>query len=171
MLGIRFGEERRALAAGRVEGRRLELDPVEVRLLARQAAARGDLAELAVAEREDGLRHDRDDLGIRKHRSQRVGLCEQVVPDDQGDVVVPPRVDGLDVPPYRGSIDDVVVHERRGMHELERLGEVDDHLAVGLLTEARGEEDECGAQQLAGGLEKVRDRIPEDRMRATTDVE
>src|SRR5207237_10177107 len=65
MIGLRIGEESRSLAARRVERRGLQLDAVEVRGLAGKGPRRGDLAKLAIAEREDGLRDDRDDLGLR----------------------------------------------------------------------------------------------------------
>ena len=61
----RLGEESRSLAARRVERRGLQLDAVEIRGLAGKGPRCGDLAELAIAEREDGLRDDRDDLGLR----------------------------------------------------------------------------------------------------------
>src|SRR5207249_7586623 len=65
MIRLGIGEESRSLAARRVERRGLQLDAVEIRGLAGKGPRRGDLAEIAIAERDDGLRVVRGDLGLR----------------------------------------------------------------------------------------------------------
>src|SRR5207253_6243976 len=56
VVGLGVSEERGALTALRVQRSGLELDAVEVRGLARERSRRCDLAELAVAQGEYGLR-------------------------------------------------------------------------------------------------------------------
>src|SRR6185295_18356982 len=82
----------------------------------------------------------------------------------QRDVTVPHRVHGRDIPAHIGAIDDVVMDEGRGVHELERLGEVEHRFAVVARPEARRQEDERGPEKLSRGLEDVLDRRLERRM-------
>jgi len=119
VLGLRIGEQSGALTARGVQRRGLQLDALEVRHLGGQGSARRDLVQLAVAKGEHGLGDDRDDLGLRQHRGERIGLREQIVAHDEGHVVIPGRVHRRDVPAQLGLVDDVVVHERCGVHELE----------------------------------------------------
>src|SRR5437867_7885736 len=62
------------------------------------------------------------------------------------------------------------MHERRGVDQLERLGEVEHDLAVGMRAEARGQEHQRRPQELPRGREEVRDRGLEGRMRAASDL-
>src|SRR6185295_6764920 len=61
--------------------------------------------------------------------------------------------------------------ERRGVHELERLGEVEHGFAIVARPEARRQEDQRGPEKLSGGLEDMLDRRLERRMSAATDGE
>ena len=149
VLGIRVGEKRGALAARGVQRSGLQLDALEVRLLCREPPLHRHLLELAVAEREHGLRDHRDDLGLRKDCGERVGLREQVVTDDERDVVGPHRVDRRHVPAEIRVVDDVVMHQRRGVHQFERLREVQHDGAIGPSAEASREEDERRTQELS----------------------
>ena len=170
MLGVRLGEERGPLATRRVERRGLELDPFQVRRLGREGARGGHFGELPVAEREDGLRDDGDDLRVGQHRRKGVGLREQVVPDDDRDVVAPGRVHGGDVPPQLRRVDDVVMDERGGVDQLERLREIDHDLSVPRGAESGRQEDERRPKELPGRAEEVLHRGGEGRMPAAPDV-
>ncbi|OLC54985.1 MAG: hypothetical protein AUH85_10440 [Chloroflexi bacterium 13_1_40CM_4_68_4] len=169
-LRIGVGEHRGALTARRVERCRLQLDAVHILALRRRARFGGDLVELAVTEREDRLCDERDDLGLGQHRGERVGLREQIVARDQGDLVAPRRVHRRHVPAYQGAVDDVVVHERRRVHELERLGQIDDDPRIRLRTETRRQEDKRRSQHLPRRVEEMRHGRGEDRMGAAADI-
>ena len=160
VLRIRVGEQRGALAARRVEARGLQLDALEIRVHRWNVAFHGDLLQLAVAEREHGLRDDRDHLGLGQHRGERVRLGEEVIADDERRVIAPHGVDRRDIPAHVGAVDDVVMHQGRGVHELERLR-----------AEARGEEHQRRSEQLPGRREEVLDGGLEGGMGAPTDVE
>jgi len=58
VVGLGVGQKRGALRACGVERGGFELDALEISVLRRKAARCGDLAELAIAQREDGLRND-----------------------------------------------------------------------------------------------------------------
>ena len=168
--GVRVGQQGGALAAGRVQRRGLELDPLEILGLAGHALRRGHLGQLAVAEREHRLRDHGDDLGLGQHGGQGVRLGEQVVADDESHVVVPDGVHGGHVPPDVGAVDDVVVDQGRRVHELERLGQVHDHPRPGSRPETRRQEHQRGPQELAGRAEQVRRGGGEGGVRAPADI-
>src|SRR5207253_3444483 len=76
----------------------------------------------------------------------------------------PLRVHGLDVPAQLRAVDYVVVDQRRGVDELERLGEVEHDLAVPSGTEPRREEDERGAEELPRRGEEMSNGFTKHRM-------
>ena len=63
------------------------------------------------------------------------------------------------------------MHKRGGVHELERLGEVEHDLVIVAGPEARGEEHERRPQELARRAEEMLDRRRERRMPAAPDLE
>ena len=77
-----------------------------------------------------------DDVERVLRQGHRHRLDVEEVAGQHRDVVPPLRVDRLPAPPHVGIVDDVVVHERRGVDELDDGG-VEDGARAGIAAQTR----------------------------------
>ena len=151
------GHERSEPAGGLEQRRGLQLAAPQV-ALDRDVRGVGVLAlqQLALGQRRAGVRERAQlrvvavarELGERAREQQVAGGDRELAPGGRGDRRVPA--------PQLGAVDQVVVHERRRVHELDRHGRAHQALLalVGVRRAARrlgGEHDQQRAQALAAG--------------------
>ena len=82
-------------------------------------AGLGELIELAFDHAQRDVAQQPDDIERVLRQRQRHRLDVQVVAEQDGDVVAPPRVHGQSAAPQLGLVDDVVVDQRGGVDELD----------------------------------------------------
>ena len=164
--------EQRAETAGRRDQRcGLATDDAEVvldgRVEARDVGRQGagaalHLHDLALAQLRDGLRHDPGDLDTEVGRQfGRPG--EQVVTGQDADGVVPAGVRADGAASGRRLVDDVVVVERRQVHELDDHAGLRD-LRPACLTEVGAQRHQHGAEALAAGVHEVAGGLLHERV-------
>ena len=117
----------------------------------------GLLAHLAGADLHHRLGEDGHDLRCLRVGGLLVRLGEVVVADNDGRLVTKARGHGGATAPGRGAVDDVVVHQRGGVRQLDRHR--GGHQPVKVIgADPRGEKDECRPDPFAAGREQVRHR-------------
>ena len=107
------------LGAAAEQIRGLAADDLEVLFLGDvDVAGLGELVELPFDHAQRDVAEQADDLQRILRERHRHRLDVEVVAEQDGDVVAPPRVHGQAAAPEVGAVDDVVVHQRRGVDEL-----------------------------------------------------
>ena len=89
-----------------------------------------------------------DDVERVVRQRHRHRLDVEVVAEQHGDVVAPPRVHRQPAAPQVGVVDDVVVDQRRGVDELDDRG-VQDRAVAGVADQPRGHQQHRRADPLA----------------------
>ena len=111
------------LRAAAEQVRRLAADDVEVLVLGDVGVAvLGELVQLALDHPQRDVAQQPDDVERVVRERQRHRLDVEVVAEEHGDVVAPPRVHREPAAAQVRVVDDVVVDERRGVDELDDGG-------------------------------------------------
>ena len=123
LLGAHPAQQAADLGAAREEVRGLAVDDLEVLLLGDvHVAGLGQLVQLALDHAECDVAEQANHVeGILGER-ERHRLDVEIVAEEDRDVVAPPRVHGQTAAAEVRLVDDVVVHERRGVDELHHRG-------------------------------------------------
>ena len=122
----RVGERRADLAGGGEQLGGLGADDREIVVLGRGGVLGGaELHHLAFGDDGGGRGQDfqRPQRADLDHHLE--GLAEQEVADQHARFVAPQHAGGELAAPHLALVDDVVVQQRRGVHELDRGGELD----------------------------------------------
>ena len=143
--------------------RGLPADDVEVFVLGDLDVPRlGQLIELP-------FDHPQGDVAQETHEIERV-VCQrqrhrldvEVIPQKDGDVIAPAGVRRQPAPPHVGAVDDVVVHQRRGVDELHDRG-VEHGTIAGIAAQARGHQQDGRPDAFASTLLKVAPHLGDER--------
>ena len=149
------GQDRADLAGGGEQLGGLGADHGEIFVLGGRGVLGGaELHHLALGDDGGGVRQDverahRADLD---HHLER--LAEQEVADQHARLVAPEHARGGPAAPHVALVDHVVVQQRRGVHELDRGGELDVAVA-GIAGQARHRQGQHRPQPLAAGRDQV----------------
>ena len=127
VLGLRpAGNHRADLAGGGEEFRRLAADDREVFVLRRLGVLGGrELHHLALGDHGRGAREDVEGAQRADLDHHLEGLAEQEIADEHACLVAPFDAGGDAAAAHVALVDDVVVKERRRVHELDAGGELD----------------------------------------------
>ena len=114
----------------------------------------GELHHLAFGDDGGGRRQDleRAQRADLDHHLER--LAEQEVADQHAGLVAPQHAGGELAAPHLALVDDVVVQQRRGVHEFDRGGELDVAVAA-IAGEPRHRQRQHRPQPLAAGRDQV----------------
>ena len=104
---------------------------------------------IEAARRQDVERFERADID---HHAER--LAEQEIADQHARLVAPDHARRLLAAAHAALVDDVVVQQRRGVHELDAGGELDVAVA-GIAEHLRGSERQHRPQPLAAGRDQM----------------
>jgi hypothetical protein len=77
------------------------------------------LIDLALDDAQGDVAEQADDVQTILAERQRHRLEVEEIAEQDGDVIAPARVHGVPSAPQIGVVDDVVVHQRRGVDELD----------------------------------------------------
>ena len=151
----RPAERRADLAGGGEQLGGLGADHREIFVLGgRRVLGGGELHHLALGDDGGGRRQDVERLqrADLDHHLER--LAEQEIADQHARLVAPQHAGGEPAAPHLALVHHVVVQQRRGVHELDRGGELD--VAVARIAgELRHREREHRPQPLAAGRDQV----------------
>ena len=120
LLARHLAEHAADLRAAAEQIRRLAPDDVEVLVFGDVGVAvLGQLIQLAFDHPQRDVAQQPHDVERVVRQRQRHRLDVEIVAEQHGDVVAPPRVHGQAAAPQLGVVDDVVVDERGGVDELD----------------------------------------------------
>ena len=122
----------------------------------------GELIELPFDHAQRDVAEQPDELERVLRERQRHRLDVEVVAEQDGDVVAPARVRRQPAAPHVGVVDDVVVHQRRGVDELDDR-RVEHGAIAGVAAEARGHQQHGRAHALAAALLDVAAHLGDER--------
>ena len=117
-------------------------------------AVLGELIELAFDHPQRDVAQQADDVERVLRQRHRHRLDVEEVAEQHRDVVAPPRVHGHAAAAHVGVVDDVVVHERRGVDELDHRG-VEHGAIAAVAAQPRGHQQHRRTHALAAALLEV----------------
>ncbi len=117
-------------------------------------AVLGQLVDLAFDHPQRDIAQQANDIERVLRQRHRHRLDVEEVACQHRDIVAPLRVDGLAAAAHVGVIDDVVVHQRRGVDELDHGG-IEHGARAGITAEARAHQQYGRADALAAALQYV----------------
>ena len=151
-LGADVAEHAADLRAAAEQVGGLAADDLEVLVLGDvDVAGLGELVELPFDHAQRDVAEHPDDLQRVLRERHRHRLDVEVVAEQHGDVVAPARMHGEAAAAQVGAVDDVVVHERGGVDELDDRGV--EHGAIALVAAQPGRHQQHGgAHALAAAV-------------------
>ena len=117
-------------------------------------AVLGELIDLTLDHAQRDVAQQPDDVERVLRERHRHRLDVEEIAGEHRDVVAPLRVDGLPPAPHIRIVDDVVVHQRRGVNELDDGG-VEHGARPGVAAQARAHQQHRRAHALAAALQQV----------------
>ncbi len=152
---LESADHRPDLAGGAEQLGGLAADHGEIFVLGgRGVLGRGELGDLALGDHHGGGGEDveRAHAAHLDHHAER--LAEQEVADQHARLIAPQHAGGELAAAHLAVVDHVVMQQRRGVHELDRGGEL--HVAIALIGgEFGGGEGQHRAQPLAAGGDQM----------------
>ena len=149
LIAGHLGQHAADLRAAAEEKGGLAAHDVEVLVLGNAGiAVLRQLVQLALDHVQGDVAQGADDFELVVRQRHRHRLDVQIVAEQHGDVVAPPRVHGQPPAAEVRVVDDVVVDERRGVDELDDGG-VEDRPIAGVTDEARGHQQDRRPDPLA----------------------
>ena len=125
-------------------------------------AGLGELIKLALDHPQRDVAEHPDDLERVLRERHRHALDVEIVPEQDGDVVAPARMDGQTAAPEVGAVDDVVVDQRGGMDELDHR-RVEHGAVAGVSAEPRRHQQDRGADPFASAALDVAAHLGDER--------